>query len=226
MSLRDQIIRLAYEKPELRAKLRPLLKEAWGYNKEVDISSVQRWTDQAGGKLTEPLKNLRIWAWGEEDRGVYYLAWASNKRARRVKGFKSYRSEAERNKAYKTLILNVKKRLDEKKRERDERAAFQHSLKVGDILSGSWGYDQTNVTFAQVTKLVGSKMVEVRRINSKVVGDKGQELLVVPAKDSWWDNKVYKKKVDQRNGVSLNSSIYLSPWDGKPERKTHPMYGH
>lgn len=232
MSLRDQIIKLAYEHPELRGTLLPLLKtvapipKVGGYGREPDISYVQRMTDQAGGKLTEPLKNLRIWAWPDETRGVFYLAWASNKQARRVKGFKAYRSEAERSKAYKTLLLNVKKRLDEKKQQREDVAAFQHDLKVGDILSGSWGYDQTNVTFAQVTKLIGSKMVEVKRVKHKVVGDRGQELLVVPVKNSWWDSKAHKKKVDQSNGVNLNSSIYLTPWGGKPERKTHPMAGH
>jgi len=37
-------------------------------------------------------------------------------------------------------------------------------LVVGDILRASWGYEQTNVDFYQVTALIGSSMVEIRRI--------------------------------------------------------------
>lgn len=232
MLLRDKLIRLAYDKPEFRSHLLPLLtKKAWGRRQEPDIAYVEQVSNAAGGTLSEPIRNLRIWTWYDDRQDRWKLAWVSNKQARRVKGYKKYNSEAERNKAYKTLIMNVKKRLDKKKEERAERAAeraaFQHTLKVGDILSGSWGYNQTNVTFAQVTKLVGSKMVEVRKITHKVVGDRGQELLVMPVKNSWAnDSKVYKRRVGQGNSVKLNDIVWLGVWDGKPERKTHPMYGH
>lgn len=37
-----------------------------------------------------------------------------------------------------------------------------HSLKVGDILSASWGYEQTNVDFYQVIALKGKTMVTVK----------------------------------------------------------------
>lgn len=50
-----------------------------------------------------------------------------------------------------------------------ERNAFQHTLQVGDVLYTSWGYDQTNIDYYQVTKLVGSKMVEVCEIASQSV---------------------------------------------------------
>lgn len=46
----------------------------------------------------------------------------------------------------------------------NQRKAFVHTFKVGDILSNSWGYDQTNVEFFQVTKLIGKSMVEIREI--------------------------------------------------------------
>lgn len=39
------------------------------------------------------------------------------------------------------------------------------SVNVGDIFKSSWGYDQTNVDYYQVTKLIGSKMIEVREIH-------------------------------------------------------------
>ena len=37
-------------------------------------------------------------------------------------------------------------------------------LNVGDILVSSWGYDQTNIDYYQITKLVGNHSVELRPI--------------------------------------------------------------
>jgi hypothetical protein len=48
--------------------------------------------------------------------------------------------------------------------QRAKRNAEGHELKVGSILRSSWGYDQTNVDFYQVTKLIGAKMVEIQQI--------------------------------------------------------------
>jgi hypothetical protein len=64
-------------------------------------------------------------------------------------------------------------------RSADERAAkvakraAGHKLKVGDVLVSSWGYDQTNVDYYEVTQLVGRSMVEVRQIRgeSEATGD-------------------------------------------------------
>lgn len=50
---------------------------------------------------------------------------------------------------------------------RAEKAAARakpHALQVGDVLVCSWGYDQTNIDYYEVTALVGSQMVEYRRI--------------------------------------------------------------
>jgi hypothetical protein len=69
---------------------------------------------------------------------------------------------------------------DEERRERAAREFFKrwrdweaarkayrakpHSLKVGSILRSSWGYDQTNIDYYEVTKLIGQQMVEIREI--------------------------------------------------------------
>lgn len=42
--------------------------------------------------------------------------------------------------------------------------AFVHTLQVGDVLRSSWGYDQTNIDYYQITKLIGKAMVEAREI--------------------------------------------------------------
>lgn len=58
--------------------------------------------------------------------------------------------------------------IQENKAERKaKRAAFRHTLKVGDILRSSWGYDQTNIDYYQITKLIGEHMVEARMIGGE-----------------------------------------------------------
>lgn len=47
-----------------------------------------------------------------------------------------------------------------------------HSLKVGDLLYGSWGYEQTNVTFVQVVALVGKMFVKVREVSPAIEEEK------------------------------------------------------
>lgn len=42
-------------------------------------------------------------------------------------------------------------------------------VKVGDIFSASWGYEQTNNDFFQVIALVGKKSVRVREVNPPIV---------------------------------------------------------
>lgn len=42
-------------------------------------------------------------------------------------------------------------------------------VKVGDIFSASWGYEQTNNNFFQVIALVGEKSVRVREVNPPIV---------------------------------------------------------
>lgn len=44
-----------------------------------------------------------------------------------------------------------------------------YGVKVGDIFSASWGYEQTNNDFFQVIALVGEKSVRVREVNPTIV---------------------------------------------------------
>lgn len=49
--------------------------------------------------------------------------------------------------------------------------ARERVLAVGDILRCSWGYDQTNIDFFEVTALIGKAMVEIREIAQEAEGE-------------------------------------------------------
>ena len=40
----------------------------------------------------------------------------------------------------------------------------ERTLEVGDVLISSWGYDQTNIDYYMITKLIGKTMVEAVEI--------------------------------------------------------------
>ena len=48
-----------------------------------------------------------------------------------------------------------------------------YGVKVGDIFSASWGYEQTNNNFFQVIALVGEKSVRVREVHPTIISREG-----------------------------------------------------
>ena len=56
-----------------------------------------------------------------------------------------------------------------KKAEKAKKNYF--GVKVGDMFSSSWGYEQTNVDFFQVIELVGEKSVRVREVSPRMISE-------------------------------------------------------
>ena len=44
-----------------------------------------------------------------------------------------------------------------------------NSLQIGSILYASWGYDQTNIDFYEVTKLIGRTTLELRELGQELI---------------------------------------------------------
>lgn len=55
--------------------------------------------------------------------------------------------------------------------DRAKKMAEPVDLKVGDVLSSSWGYDQTNVEFWEVLELIGKRSVVIREIAQESIAD-------------------------------------------------------
>ena len=79
----------------------------------------------------------------------------------------------------KTRLAEYKQRLKKRneakiaaRKERKAKAAEAMKLvKVGDIFSASWGYDQTNVDFFQVVEIVGKCSVRIRQVHPEIIKD-------------------------------------------------------
>lgn len=134
-----------------------------------------------------------------------------------------YASVERREKHFAQYQATLKDRMKEVETRRSKRATFKHSLSVGDILYSSWGYEQTNIDFYQVTEVVSDKTIKIREIGSKDVGTGTDNFMSgrkVAVKDDFLPNsKEMTKRVQCCNDqpyIRLNSYSWTTPWDGRP----------
>lgn len=79
-----------------------------------------------------------------------------------------FRNAEERERRIGEFFESAVKALEAKAERKRKASEFRHTLKVGDVVHTSWGYDQTNVTFFEVTRVVSDKSVAIRPIRSRV----------------------------------------------------------
>jgi hypothetical protein len=117
----------------------------------------------------------------------------------------------------------------EKLKQQAERKNFEHNFVKGDILYSSWGYDQTNVDFYQVTDVISSKEIVIRAIGKRVVSGKGTSTEKVMAEPNEFTGPAMRKR-PQGSGlhvnVRLNSFSNAYEWDGTPQGQTGGGWGH
>jgi len=113
------------------------------------------------------------------------------------------------NDAMKKRVVNSISRLmtweDRKAERREARKNVTKDIKVGQIYSYSWGYEQTNVDFYQVTEVKG-KVFTIREISRKIVSnDCGNSMTadVSPVKDSFLEDSkpIIKRSLSMPHGI-------------------------
>lgn len=135
----------------------------------------------------------------------------------------AFKSLAHRASWIENLKANEKADMDDKRERQAKKKAFKNPFKVGDILTGSWGYDQTNPEAVQVVE-VKNKSVVIKSIGFDTVeGSSGfMSCSVVPVKDKFLSDKDGElKRVlcstysgGNEGYVKLHRSCSVSLWDG------------
>ena len=82
-----------------------------------------------------------------------------------------FKSVEQRQAKLEEFIASRKSWAGYKAKRKEERKA-PHTLKLGDLLSSSWGYDQTNVDFYQVVEVVGPNSVKIQKVSQAVSSEK------------------------------------------------------
>lgn len=98
---------------------------------------------------------------------------------------------------------------------RKKDAQKPHTLKPGDILSCSWGYEQTNIDFYLVTQTIGTRTIEIQEIGSHIEETGFMSGRSTP--DTIRRGKITRHRVAADNAVKINSYQRAHLWDGKPE---------
>lgn len=165
-----------------------------------------------------------------EDQGagyVWYTTGPNEKGLFHGMGFSGKRMEPDFNYAFRTADQMAKyidqwqKGLRESAAEKDKRRAvrkeFITTLKPGDILDGSWGYDQTQAEFWQVTGVKGNQ-VTIRKLCAELVP--GSESRVMPRPGMFSNEYPEETRIAQPGNYVKCEFCSLSPWDGLPAYET------
>jgi hypothetical protein len=127
----------------------------------------------------------------------------------------SFRNE-ERAAEHMQETIDKVKRHEQRKAERKAKRNQPHTLQVGDILTGSWGYDQTNVEYYKVVSVTKHSATIEKLGLVKKDGDTYATYWVTPGSPT---GKTFNKRVTADNRISFEC-YSLKPWDGKPKMQT------
>lgn len=79
----------------------------------------------------------------------------------------------------------------------------KHDIKPGDIFYSSWGYDQTNVDYYVVTRLVGRCSIELQEIGTAIVETTGHGIHRVKPDPSVRIKAPFLKRLNEYSGRPL-----------------------
>jgi len=156
----------------------------------------------------------------------------------RYKGYSNYYATVHNLEQAEAYVAGIKEGIDQKVKAKQDRLAekakargeFVNPYKVGDILYGSWGYDQTNVDFFQILE-VGNRSLKIRKIASRSLETTSWcSEYVEPVKDSFIKDEVHRVNLVISlcgNNVchSIKSPVHggLYKHEGRPH---HSSWGH
>jgi len=153
----------------------------------------------------------------ESEAGACYAAVFGGKRSKPDWHYR-FNNEDHREESIAKWIEGQKAHLEYQAERRKERNGG-HSLKVGDALHASWGYDQTNADFWQVVEVPSKCFVVCRKIASKMVeGEAATWTQVVPVKDAFLEGergapKRYKAGPNNSIAVYSFAKAHKTDWE-------------
>ena len=100
----------------------------------------------------------------------------------------------------------------------------KYGIKAGDILTDSWGYEQTNVEFYLVTKVISACKIEIVEVGHTLTEtNSSMSGYVIPDTERRISEPLQKivsqsgyEKKDGSWHVKINESVSLTAWDGRP----------
>lgn len=128
-----------------------------------------------------------------------------------------FNSEAHRESYLTTWLANQRAAAARRVQRMEERKTAVHTLVEGDIVYSTWGYDQTNVDFYQVVRVVSEKTVQVRQIAKETVETGFMSGKATPLKDQFLaDSPAVSRRASGQRVSKVDRDHGASKWDGQP----------
>lgn len=112
-------------------------------------------------------------------------------------------------------VQRIESARSERKAQRSEELRKPCELTVGDVLTGSWGYDQTNVEWFEVVAVRG-RTVDIRELASESIDTAFMQGKSVPLPGQYLNEKIETRRCMPGGRVKLHTSCNLY----KAERNT------
>lgn len=117
------------------------------------------------------------------------------------------------------IRTNIESKLKYREEKKIKATDMYDKINVDDIVYTSWGYDQTNINFYQVTGKFGNNSLKVREIDDKESTEHNTDIssmagYKVPIKDKFVDSE---KTIRVMTGYLKIDNHIAYIWDGKPK---------
>lgn len=189
------------------------------------MNNYERLAENCGANLAhEGPGGMRIWHYGKEDSTACAIIQHSKKSDKIKRGTHLRFGSVAKRTQWTDEQVEAARSLEAYRQEKREKAANHVTeLKAGDIMVSSWGWEQTNVAFAQILEIMPSgKTAKARRIGSDMDREQGNSTMssyVMPKKDSFLpDAPILVVRISPSDTFKIpDEHAPFSKWSGRPQ---------
>lgn len=180
----------------------------------------QRYIPEGALKIAHKATKAVVYLYVNKDGQPTFQAYRA--RSQKPVMWLRYQTTERRDARVRQFLESEQAKYESQQRRKAER--FQpHNLEPGVLFYTSWGYDQTNVTFYEVSKIVGKNTVALQELGSQRANESegyshGMADHAVPDQ-SRKIGKPQRYRVDMEGGtpsMKIHCSAWARIWDGKP----------
>lgn len=150
--------------------------------------------------------------------GERYVAMGFVGKAQKPSFHYTFKTEERRAAYVREFFTNRQAAIKSVSDRREKRKAEGRGLVVGDVLRSSWGYEQTNIDYYEVTALIGDTMVELRELCQERLETAWMQGKCVPMPGSY-------TKAEPMRRVAKSGVVAIESWRHASKVEPHVVAG-
>ena len=168
-----------------------------------------------GEHISDPAGRWEAWITGTEPRACVLFYRADAFRPTYHYSYKTTDKAREALRRFADEAEAIATERDNRKAERRAKLDQPHGLAVGDVLRSSWGYDQTNTDYFEVTRVIGKRTVEVRQLAEQIEQTAWAQGNSVPVPGQYVGAPM-RRQVDTQGAVNILHATYGRAYKMEP----------